>query len=163
MIEVLHLQRHVVVRRRSAQMRSLMRGKTVVITGGTSGIGEVAAVALAKMGARIILVARDKSRGDATLARLRDSAPGIAHSVHFADLLRLAEMKRVAAQIADHDSRIDILINNAGALFATRRLTEDGLECTFALNHMYFVMTEGLRERLSAAGPARIINTRCKQ
>jgi NAD(P)-dependent dehydrogenase (short-subunit alcohol dehydrogenase family) len=137
-----------------------MRGKTIVITGGTSGIGEVAAVALAKMGARIILVARDKSRGDATLAQLRDSAPGIAHSVHFADLLRLAEMKRVAAQIADHESRIDILINNAGALFGTRRLTEDGLECSFALNHMaYFVMTEGLRERLSAAGPARIINT----
>jgi NAD(P)-dependent dehydrogenase (short-subunit alcohol dehydrogenase family) len=137
-----------------------MRGKTVVITGGTSGIGEVAAVALATMGARIVLVARDKSRGDTTLARLRDSAPGIAHSVHFADLLRLAEMKRVAAQIADHEMRIDILINNAGALFATRRLTEDGLECTFALNHMaYFVMTEGLRERLSASGSARIINT----
>jgi len=137
-----------------------MRGKTVVITGGTSGIGEVAAVALAKMGARIVLVARDKSRGDATLARVRDSAPGIAHSVYFADLLRLAEMKRVAAQIADHESRIDVLINNAGALFATRRLTEDGLEYTFALNHMaYFVMTEGLRERLSASGSARIINT----
>jgi NAD(P)-dependent dehydrogenase (short-subunit alcohol dehydrogenase family) len=137
-----------------------MRGKTIVITGGTSGIGEVAAVALAKMGAPIILVARDKSRGDATLARLRDSAPGIAHSVYFADLLRLAEMKRVASQIADHESRIDILINNAGALFATRQLTEDGLERTFALNHMaYFVMTEGLRERLSAASPARIINT----
>ena len=66
-----------------------MRGKTVVITGGTSGIGEVAAVALAKMGARIILVARDKARGEATLARLRDSAPGVAHSVHYADLLRL--------------------------------------------------------------------------
>ena len=137
-----------------------MRGKTVVITGGTSGIGEVAAVELAKMGARIVLVARDKSRGNATLARLHDSAPGIAHSVHFANLLRLAEMIRVAAQIADQESRIDILINNAGALFATRRLTEDGLECTFALNHMaYFVMTEGLRERLLASSPARIINT----
>jgi len=94
-----------------------MRGKTVVITGGTSGIGEVAAVALAKMGARIVLVARDKSRGDATLARLRDSAPGIAHSVYLADFLRFAEMKRVAAQIADRESRIDILINNAGAGF----------------------------------------------
>ena len=137
-----------------------MRGKTVVITGGTSGIGEVAAVALAKMGARIVLVARDKSRGDATLARLRDSAPDIAHSVHFADLLRLAEMKRVAAEIADREPRIDVLINNAGALFAKRRLTEDGLERTFALNHMaYFVMTAGLRERLVASGPARIINT----
>jgi NAD(P)-dependent dehydrogenase (short-subunit alcohol dehydrogenase family) len=137
-----------------------MRGKTVVITGGTSGIGEVAAVILAKMGARIVLIARNKTRGDATLARLHDSAPGIAHSVHFADLLRLAEMKHVAAQIADHESRIDVLINNAGALFSTHRLTEDGLECTFALNHMaYFVVTEGLRERLSASGPARIINT----
>ena len=137
-----------------------MRGKTVVITGGTSGIGEVAAVALAKMGARIVLVARDKSRGDATLARLRDSAPGIAHSVHFADLLRLAEMKRVAAEIADREPRIDVLINNAGALFAKRQLTEDGLERTFALNHMaYFVMTAGLCERLLASGPARIINT----
>ena len=69
-------------------------------------------------------------------------------------------MKRVAAQIADHEPRIDVLINNAGALFARRRLTEDGLERTFALNHMaYFVMTEGLRERLLASGPARIINT----
>ena len=59
-------------------------------------------------------------------------------------------MKRVAAQIADHEPRIDVLINNAGALFATRRFTEDGLECTFALNHMaYFVATEGLRERPS--------------
>jgi NAD(P)-dependent dehydrogenase (short-subunit alcohol dehydrogenase family) len=137
-----------------------MRGKTVVITGGTSGIGEVAALTLARMGARIVLIARDKARGDATLARLRDSAPGIAHSVHLADLSRLAEMKRVAAQIADREPRLDVLINNAGALFATRRLTEDGLECTFALNHMaYFVVTEGLRERLSASGPARIINT----
>jgi len=137
-----------------------MRGKTVVITGGTSGIGEVAAIPLAQMGARIVLVARDKARGDATLARLRDSGPGVAHSVHFADLLRLAEMERVAAQIAAHESRIDVLINNAGALFATRRLTEDGLECTFALNHMaYFVVAEGLRERLTASAPARIINT----
>ena len=137
-----------------------MRGKTVVITGGTSGIGEVAAVALAKMGARIVLVARDKARGEVTLARLRDSAPGVAHSVHYADLLRLVEMKRVAAQIADHELHIDVLINNAGALFATRRTTEDGLESTFALNHMaYFVLTDGLRERLSASASARIINT----
>ena len=129
-----------------------MRGKTVVITGGTSGIGEVAAVALARIGARIVLVARDKARGDATLARLRDTTPNISHSVYFADLLRLTEMKRVAAQIADHESRIDVLINNAGALFGTRQLTEDGLEYTFALNHMaYFVMTEGLRERLLAS------------
>jgi NAD(P)-dependent dehydrogenase (short-subunit alcohol dehydrogenase family) len=137
-----------------------MQGKTVVITGGTSGIGGVAAVALAKMGARIVLVARDRSRGDATLGQLRSSAPGLTHSVYFADLSRLAEMKRVAAEIADQEPRIDVLINNAGAIFSTRQLTEDGLERTFALNHMaYFVLTEGLRQRLSASGTARIVNT----
>jgi len=112
------------------------------------------------MGARIILVARDEARAEATLARLRDSAPGVAHCAHFADLLRLDEMRRVAAEIADHEPRVDVLINNAGALFASRRLTEDGLERTFALNHMaYFVITARLRERLSASAAARIINT----
>ncbi len=137
-----------------------MKGKTVVITGGTSGIGEVAAQALAQMGARIVLVARNKSRADETLARLRRSGPDVVHSVYFADLARLAEMKRVAAEIANREPPIDILINNARALFGTRRLTEDGLEYTFALNHMsYFVVTEGLRERLLASGAPRIINT----
>ena len=74
-----------------------MKGKTIVISGGTSGIGEVAARALAKMGARIVLVARNKSRAEATLARRR-SGPGVAHSVYFADLTRLAEMKRVLSK-----------------------------------------------------------------
>jgi short-subunit dehydrogenase len=91
-----------------------MRGKTVVITGGTSGIGEVAAEILAKKGARIVLVARDKTRGVATLVRLRNSARDVAHSVYIADLTHLAEMKRVATQIADQEQRIDVLINNAG-------------------------------------------------
>src|SRR6516162_10786173 len=112
------------------------------------------------MGARIVMVARSKSRAEATLARLRRSGPGAAYSVYFADLTRLAEMKRVAAEIANREPPIDVLIDNAGALFGTRRLTEDGLEHTFALNHMsYFVVTEGLRERLLASGAVRIINT----
>jgi NAD(P)-dependent dehydrogenase (short-subunit alcohol dehydrogenase family) len=137
----------------------LMRGKTVVITGGTSGIGEVAAETLAKMGARIVLIARDTSRGAAMLARLRSQAPNL-HAIYFADLTRLSEMKRVAAQVATTEPPIDVLINNAGALFATRLLTEDGLETTFALNHMaYFVLTEKLHGRLLAAGAARVINT----
>jgi len=137
-----------------------MKGKTVVVTGGTSGIGEIAAEKLAQMGARIVLVARDKSRADATLTRLRERGPGLAHSVHCADLTRLAEMKRVGAQIASQEPRIDVLINNAGALFAKRQVTQDGLESTFALNHMaYFVMTEVLRERLAASAPARIVST----
>ena len=137
-----------------------MKGKTVVITGGTSGIGEIAAEQLAQMGARIVLIARDKSRGEATLARLRERAPGLAHTVRYADLARIPEMKRVAAQIAESEPRIDVLINNAGAMFGSRQLTGDGLEYTFALNHMaYFVVTKGLRERLQASAPARVINT----
>lgn len=137
-----------------------MKDRTVVITGGTSGIGEVAALELARMGARIVLIARDETRGKATLRRLREAGPGLAHAIYYADLLRLAEMKRVAADIAKLEARIDVLINNAGALFSARRLTEDGLERTFALNHMaYFVVTSGLLERLSVSGSARIINT----
>jgi NAD(P)-dependent dehydrogenase (short-subunit alcohol dehydrogenase family) len=137
-----------------------MKGKTVVITGGTSGIGEIAAEQLAQRGARIVLIARDTSRGEATLRRLQESAPGLAHAVHYADLAQISEMHRVAAEIARQEPRIDVLINNAGAVFGSRRLMEDGLEQTFALNHMaYFVVTEGLRERLQASAPARIVNT----
>jgi NAD(P)-dependent dehydrogenase (short-subunit alcohol dehydrogenase family) len=137
-----------------------MQGKTVVITGGTSGIGEIAAQRLAQMGARIVLIARSKARGRVALARLNERSRGLAHTVHYADLTRISEMKRVAAEIASQEPRIDVLINNAGAIFASRRLTVDGLECTFALNHMaYFVVTDGLRETLLASAPARIVNT----
>ncbi len=137
-----------------------MKGKTVVMTGGTSGIGEAAAEKLAQMGARIVLVARDRSRAEGTLRSLHNKAPGVAHTVHYADLTRISEMKRVAADIAEAEPRIDVLVNNAGAMFATRKLTEDKLEYTFALNHMaYFVLTQGLRERLVASAPARVVCT----
>ncbi len=137
-----------------------MQGKTVVITGATSGIGLVAAEKLATKGARMVLVARDKARGEAALARLRQAGPGVAHSIHYADLSRLSEMRRVADEVAAAEPCIDVLINNAGALFGSRQVTEDGLELTFALNHMsYFVLTHGLRERLRASAPARVINT----
>ncbi|MCU1255781.1 MAG: Short-chain dehydrogenase [Candidatus Angelobacter sp.] len=141
-------------------MAENMKGKIVVITGATSGIGQVAAEKLAAMGARIIQVARDRQRGQAALTRLNQIAPGISHTIYYADLSRLKEMKRVALQIAQAEPRIDVLINNAGAMFGTRELTEDGLERTFALNHMsYFVMTQGLRDRLAASAPSRVVNT----
>jgi NAD(P)-dependent dehydrogenase (short-subunit alcohol dehydrogenase family) len=137
-----------------------IQGKVVVITGATSGIGQVAAQRLARMGARLVLVARDRARGAAMLAQLQALAPGIGHDVHYADLSRLAETKRVARDIAAAEPRIDVLINNAGAMFSNRVVTEDGLERTFALNHMsYFVLTAGLRARLLAAAPARVVNT----
>jgi NAD(P)-dependent dehydrogenase (short-subunit alcohol dehydrogenase family) len=137
-----------------------MHGKVVVITGATSGIGEVAAQLLADMGARIVLVARDKTRGEAALTRLRSAGKSLAHSIHYGDLSRIAEMKRLAVEIAAAEPRIDVLINNAGAIFGSRRLTEDSIELTFATNHMaYFLLTLGLRERLLASSPARIVNT----
>jgi NAD(P)-dependent dehydrogenase (short-subunit alcohol dehydrogenase family) len=137
-----------------------MHGKVVVISGGTSGIGEVAAERLAGLGARLVLVARDRARGEATLARLRARGPGVGHVAHYADLSLIADTKRVAAEIAAAEPRIDVLINNAGAMFGHRRVTADGLELTFATNHMsYFLLTHGLRERLLASAPARVVNT----
>ena len=137
-----------------------MRGKVVVITGGTSGIGQVAAEQLAGMGARIILVARSEARAAASLARLRQAGPEVDHSARYADLSSIAATRNLAAEIAAAEPRIDVLVNNAGALFNNRQLSPDGLEMTFAVNHMaYFVLTEGLRERLTASGPARIVST----
>jgi NAD(P)-dependent dehydrogenase (short-subunit alcohol dehydrogenase family) len=137
-----------------------MQGKTVVITGATSGIGEVAALSLAQQGARIVLIARDRARGEQTLKRLEAVAPGRNHLVHYANLSRLAEMKRVAEAIAASEPRIDVLINNAGALFTTRQVTGDALEMTFATNHIaYFVVTNLLLDRLKATAGARIVST----
>jgi retinol dehydrogenase-12 len=137
-----------------------MQGKVVVITGGTSGIGQVAAERLASMGARIVLVARSKSRGEAALGRLRDVASSQEHRVHYGDVSRLADLNRLVGEIRSTEPRIDVLINNAGAMFGQRKVTEDGLELTFATNHMsYFVLTHGLRDQLAAAGVARVINT----
>jgi NAD(P)-dependent dehydrogenase (short-subunit alcohol dehydrogenase family) len=137
-----------------------MQGKTCVITGATSGIGRAAAEALAAMGARVVMIARDKYRGEAMLTQLREHFPRAQHSIYYADLLRLVEVKRVAAEIAAAEPRVDVLLNNAGAMFAWRKITSDGFERTFALNHVApFVLTHGLRERLFAAAPARVVNT----
>jgi NAD(P)-dependent dehydrogenase (short-subunit alcohol dehydrogenase family) len=136
----------------------LMRGKVVVITGATSGIGRIAAERLAGMGARIVSIARDRARGQAALARLRGAGGG-PHSVHYADLSSLGEMKRAAAEVRAAEPRVDVLVNNAGAVFGARGVTADGMERTFALNHVaYFVLTRLLLDSLAAAAPARVVN-----
>ena len=136
-----------------------MLGKTVVITGATSGIGEVAAIRLAEQGARIVFTARDVKRADATLAKLRKANGAAGHVAHLAELSLLAEQKRVASEMAA-EPRIDVLINNAGALFNHRIETADGLEMTFALNHMsYFAITHLLLDKLKATPGARVVST----
>lgn len=137
-----------------------MHLKTVVITGATSGIGEIAALRLAERGARIVFVARDPARAQALLARLRSAGPRAAHAVHFADLSVIAEMRRVGAEIAASEPRIDVLINNAGAVFMKRTRTADGLAVSFALNHLaYYVLTLQLLPQLQATPGARIVCT----
>jgi NAD(P)-dependent dehydrogenase (short-subunit alcohol dehydrogenase family) len=137
-----------------------MKGKIIVATGATSGIGEAAVLELAGMGARIVIVARDEARAQATMLKLEAKAPGLGHRIHLADLSSMAETRKAGAAIAASEPRIDVLINNAGALFSERRATPEGLELTFALNHMaYFVLTEALREKLVASAPARVVST----
>ena len=137
-----------------------MQGKTVVATGATSGIGAIAVLELARMGARIVFIARDAKRAEATLAKVEQVAPGRGHKAHIADLSLVAETKRVGGEIAASEAHVDVLINNAGAIFSDRRVTAEGLELTFALNHMaYFTLTKTLRERLAASAPARIVST----
>ena len=136
-----------------------LAGKTALVTGATSGIGEVVAHELAARGARVLVVGRDPTRTGATLATLPPPASG-AHASHLADLSSLAQMKRLASDIAASEPVIDILINNAGAMFPTREVTPDGLERTFALNHMsYFVVTLGLLDRVKASPQGRVIST----
>ena len=134
-----------------------MQGKTVVITGATSGIGQVAALELAKMGARVVFTARSSAKGADMLERLR-AGTSAAPTLVLGDLSTIAGMKSVAQEVAAEAPVVDVLINNAGAYFERREVTTDGLEKTFALNHMaYFVVTELLRPNL--APDARIVST----
>jgi NAD(P)-dependent dehydrogenase (short-subunit alcohol dehydrogenase family) len=140
-------------------MQSL-HGKNVVITGATSGIGEVAATHLAAAGARIVLTAREPGRAARTLELLRGVGSTVEHVAVLGDLSKLSEAKRVAREIAAAAPVIDVLINNAGAIFPQRRVSSDGLEMTFALNHMAaFIVTNALLDNLQRAPSARIVTT----
>jgi NAD(P)-dependent dehydrogenase (short-subunit alcohol dehydrogenase family) len=133
-------------------------GKLCVITGATSGIGLATAEKLAAAGARLVLVGRDRARGEAAKARLKALRPDGEVRLLYADLSRLAGVRRLAAELVALP-RIDVLINNAGGIFKRRFETEDGLELTFALNHMaYNLLTRLVIGRLAASAPARIVN-----
>jgi NAD(P)-dependent dehydrogenase (short-subunit alcohol dehydrogenase family) len=131
-----------------------------VITGATSGIGRAAAEKLAAMGWSVAIVGRDEARGGEVLEALQRIAPDGQFRFYRADLTRLADMRRLAQALDKGEARIDVLINNAGAIFGKRMLTEDGIEMTMALNHVApFVVTNLLRNKLMASSPARVITT----
>lgn len=141
-----------------AHVTSLV-GKTVVVTGGGGGLGFQTAIALAGRGARLVIVGRDRERGETALNYFRQASRDAVAEAYYADLSRLDEVRRIAATLAEKLDRIDVLVNNAGAIFNRRETTVDGLERTFALNHMgYFLLTALLRDKLVRSAPARIVN-----
>ena len=135
-----------------------MTGKTVLITGGTGGIGKATAIGLARAGARVGIVGRDADRGEAAAADIRSASGTPSVDVFTADLSSQAEVRRVAAEVLDTYPRLDVLVNNVGGFWAHRHVTADGLEHTFALNHLAsFLLTNLLLERLVASAPARVV------
>ena len=135
------------------------RPRVCLLTGATLGIGRAAAEALVPMGMELVLVARDRARLESLAAELRRRTPGARVEVLAGDLSRMSEVRRIAREFRATHPRLDVLANNAGALFARREETSEGLERTLALNHLaYFVLTEELLPVLTASAPSRIVN-----
>src|SRR3954471_9295157 len=134
-----------------------MTGRTVLVTGGTGGIGKATARGLAALGPRVAITGRDPDRADAAAAAIR--APGGPPvEVFVGDMSVQAEVRRLAAEMLTALPRIDVLINNVGGFWNSRHVTPDGLEHTFALNHLTpFLLTHLLAGRLIEAGPARVV------
>ncbi len=133
-------------------------GKTVVITGSSRGIGRVAALSLAGQGAAVSLVVRNRELGEKVAAEIAAAGAPTAR-VFVADLSSIREVRRVGAELCAAHEKIDVLINNAGAIYMKREETVEGLERTFATNHMaYFVLTNALLEPLKRGAPSRIVN-----
>jgi len=135
-----------------------MAGKTVLITGGSSGIGKATAIGLATLGARVAITGRDPRRVEAAAAEIRNDSGNPAVDGFTADLSSQAEVRRLAEEVLDAYPRLDVLVNNVGGSWATRHVTADGLEHTFALNHLAaFLLTNLLLDRLKASAPARVV------
>ncbi len=134
--------------------------KTIVVTGATNGIGLEACVTFAREGHRVLLVGRDAQRTQSSVEYVQAKA-GSAGVVepHLCDFSRQASVRALAQTVLERCPRVDVLVNNAGAVFERRTLTEDGVEATFAVNHLgSFLLTNLLLERLKASAPARIVN-----
>ncbi len=136
-----------------------MQDKTILITGATAGIGEVAALELARMGATIVGVGRNPAKCAAVTERIRRETGNSKVDFLVADLAVQAQVRQVAAEFRQRYDRLDVLINNAGAFYMQREVSADGHEMTWALNHLaYFLLTNLLLDMLKASAPARIIN-----
>ena len=135
-----------------------MAGKNVVVTGASSGIGLETARALAAKGARVLMVVRNQTKGEDAIAQIRTEVPDARLELVLADLYALSAVRAAGADIRQRIDKLDVLVNNAGLIHTARELTPDGLERTFALNHLAaFLLTYELRDLLAAAAPSRIV------
>lgn len=136
-----------------------LSGRTCMITGASNGIGKAAAVALAGMGAELVLVCRDHARGEAAVAEIANKTGNSKVELLLADLGSQRRIRDVADAFLASDRPLHVLLNNAGLILTKRTETEDGIETTFAVNHLaYFLLTNLLLERISKSAPARIVN-----
>ena len=136
-----------------------MDGKVCLVTGATDGIGKVSARVLAELGAKVIIVGRNPEKSAIVLAELRSISGNENIDLLMADLAVMQEVRDLAEQVISRYDRLDVLLNNAGGYFTKHKITSDGLEMTFALNHMsYFLLTNKLMELLKYSAPARIVN-----
>jgi NAD(P)-dependent dehydrogenase (short-subunit alcohol dehydrogenase family) len=136
-----------------------MNGKICLVTGATNGIGEETALALARMGARVIIVGRNPAKGAAVVDKIKAQSKNDAVELMTADLSLMSEVRRLADQFKAQYQKLHVLVNNAGAVFFSRQVTAEGHELTFALNHLnYFLLTNLLLDVLKASAPARIVN-----
>ena len=135
-----------------------MTGKTVLVTGGTGGIGKAAAIGLATIGARVGITGRDRARAKVAAADIARESGNPSVDVFVADMSSQAEVRRLADEVLGAYPRLDVLLNNVGGFWNHRHVTADGLEHTFALNHLApFLLTDLLLDRLKASAPARIV------
>jgi retinol dehydrogenase 14 len=136
-----------------------MAGKVVLVTGGTGGIGKATAIGLAALGARVGITGRDLARTGRVAAEIRSASGNPDIDGFAADMSSQAEVRRLAVAVLDEYPRLDVLVNNVGGFWAHRHPTADGLEHTFALNHLAsFLLTNLLLDRLKASAPARVVN-----
>lgn len=141
-------------------MRQDLEGRFVLVTGATDGVGRAAAVEFAARGATLTIVGRDGAKTEKTVEALRRETGNAAVEGVIGDLSVISGMRAVAAEFRARGNRLDILVNNAGALFQRYVITPDGLEKTFALNHLaYFVVTTELLDLLQNTPGARVVNT----
>ncbi|MEJ2746298.1 MAG: SDR family oxidoreductase [Anaerolineae bacterium] len=140
-------------------MSDAMPGQVCLITGGNAGIGLATAIGLARLGAQVVIVSRDRGRGETAVTQIKQAANSQTVNLLVADLSSQAQIRHLAAEFRQQHTRLDVLVNNAGLIPRSRQVTEDGYEMQLAVNHLaYFLLTNLLLDLLQASAPARIVN-----